>query len=218
MDPIADSRLGMPFDLDALSSEDRKQARQIADATNALLLKGLFHRVHPERYRIIDRHDSSEYSVAVAIGAIPSHLFARMEIKVEALRTNPVKTAEYLGGFDNLDIRSSGLDALIRQVAPHLVRIEAPPAVSQGVADIDRRPRLILCMIARIEPDANDQEVAGALTQVLTAVANAAAGFNGDGGTIFAGLTPVVGLVLSLFFDDGAPHELARVQGYGWTG
>lgn len=218
MDPFTDSCLVTPIDLSVLSSEERTQARQIADATNALLLKGLFHRIHPERYRISDRMDSHEYRIAAAIGAIPSHRFVTMRPIIEAIRTDTVKTAAYLGGFANLDIRSSGLDALIRQVAPHLVRNEAPSSLSQGMADVDKCPNLILCLAARIEPDVDDQEAAGALTQVLTAIANAAAGFNGDGVTIFAGLTPVVGLVLSLFFDDGAQHELAPVQAYGWTG
>jgi len=218
MDPFAENGRVAPFEPRALSPEERALAGQIADATNALLLKGLFHRVHPERYRITDRHDSSEHSVAAAIGAIPSHLFACMESKVEVLRTDTVKIAAYLGGFANLDIRSSGLDALIRQVAPHLVRIEAPPSASQGVANIERRPHLILCLLSLIEPDIDHAEAACTLTQVLTAIANAAASFNGDEGTIVAALTHVVGLVLSLFFDDGTPHEFARVKGYGWTG
>lgn len=218
MDLIAERGLVAPFDPIALSAEERVQARQIANATNALLLKGLFHRVHPERYHISPNHDSLESRVAAAIGAIPSHRFARMLPKIEALRTNPVRTAECLGVFANLDIRSSGLDALLWQVAPHLVRGEAQPLASQGVENIDRHPHRIFCLVTLMEPDVDDPEVAGVLTQVLTAIAHAAASFNGERGATFAALMHVVDLVLSLFFDNGAPHEFARVQGWGRTG
>lgn len=212
MDPFAENGRVAQFDQRALSPEERVLAGQIADATNALLLKGLFHRVHPERYRISDRYDSSEFRVAAAIGAIPSHRFARMRPRIEALRADTVKTAECLGGFANLDIRSSGLDALIEQVAPQLIQITAPPPAPKNAEGIGVHPQLFFCVPAHVKSDSHDQGEVDALTQALTAIVNAAAGFNGERRVTVAALIFVLDLVLSLFLDDDDPHAFAHVE------
>jgi len=207
MEPIAVDTLVVPFDLSALSPAERRQARQIADATIALVLKGLFHRVQPERYHITHRQGDLETRVATAIGAIPAHRFARMQPKIEALRTDTVRLAETLGSFANLDIRSSGLDALIRQVAPHLVRSEAPSLASSCGKEMAWRAQLLQCVRALAAPDVDDQEMADASTQVLTAIADAAATFNGDQRVVVAALVPVLALVQGFLFDDKDPHD-----------
>ncbi|MCB9118657.1 MAG: hypothetical protein H6640_02890 [Caldilineaceae bacterium] len=210
MEPIAVDTLVVPFDLSALSPAERRQARQIADATIALVLKGLFHRVQPERYHITHRQGDLETRVAAAIGAIPAHRFARMQPKIEALRTDTVRLAETLGSFANLDIRSSGLDALIRQVAPHLVRSEAPSLASSCGKEMAWRAQLLQCVRALAAPDVDDQEMADASTQVLTAITDAAATFSGDWRVVVASLVPVLALVQGILFDDKDLHDCAH--------
>lgn len=213
MDSIADSRLGTPFALDELSSDERKQARQIADATIALLIKGLFHRVQPDRYRITNNHDSEEYRVAAAVSAIPSQWFDRMRPRIEAIRSNPAKTADLLGSFAHLDIRSSGLDDLIQHVAPHLVRITTAHPDPLNLEGLENFLPLSSFRHALVEPGSDDQGDAGALTQALTAIVDAAAGFDGEQRIIVAALIPVLGLVQSIFFDDKYPHGFAGAAG-----
>lgn len=164
MDPFEDSTLDTQFSPASLSPAERQQATQIAEATAALLLKGMFHRVQPGQYRINDNHDSPEYRIAAAIGAIPSHRFARMRPRIEALRTNPAKTAEYLGSMSNLDIRSPGLDALLQQVSPHLIvnMHQAPIPDALHLAPHFNRLTLVLrklCCVDETNPEGGDDDM-----------------------------------------------------------
>ena len=105
-----------------------------------------------------------------------------------------------------LAVSQAGVVAFVGLVAPHLVRSEAPSLASSCGKEA-WHAQLLQCVRALAAPDVDDQEMADASTQVLTAIADAAATFNGDQRVVVAALVPVLALVQGFLFDDKDPHD-----------
>jgi hypothetical protein len=98
------------FDAKKLSREEQEQARQISEATSALIYKALLNRKDSKTFPIAltQGFDNAEAQAAAFVQAIPERLFAKVSKKLDVVSKDKTQLQKMLG--DNADIDFKAVD------------------------------------------------------------------------------------------------------------